>query len=171
MYHVRLMSDTIKIAPSMLPADSTRLADAVQAAEAAGADYTHVDVMDGHFVPTITDWPLVVREVRRATRLPLDVHLMINEPGRYVPDLAESGADGVIVHIEATPHVHRLLQQIRESGSPPGVSLSPGTLAGAVCEILDDVNLVLVDSPSLRARSPRLCKYETCCIAPEARRS
>ena len=138
------MTRPIKIAPSILSADFARLAEAVQAAEAAGADYIHVDVMDGHFVPNITVGPLVVRALRRVTGLPLDVHLMIADPARYAPAFAEAGATGLTIHVEATPHAHRVLQQIRELGVRPGVSLSPATPAAAISEILEEVALVLV---------------------------
>ena len=138
------MDNDVKIAPSILAADFTRLAEAIQSAEAAGADYIHVDVMDGHFVPNISIGPPVVRSVRRVTELPLDVHLMISDPMRYVPAFAEAGADGLTVHIEATPHAHRVLQQIRSLGVRPGISLNPATPANAISEILEDVDLVLV---------------------------
>ena len=103
LYHIFLMTQLIKIAPSILAADFARLAEAVQSAEAAGADYIHVDVMDGHFVPNITVGPPVVQALRRTTALPLDVHLMISDPARYVPVFAEAGADILTVHVEATP--------------------------------------------------------------------
>jgi ribulose-phosphate 3-epimerase len=138
------MANSIKIAPSILAADFARLAEAVQSAEAAGADYVHVDVMDGHFVPNITVGPPVVRALRKVTSLPLDVHLMISDPGRYAPVFADAGADGLTVHVEATPHLHRVLQQIRDSGSRPGISLNPATPATAISEIVSDVDLVLV---------------------------
>ena len=138
------MDNDVKIAPSILAADFTCLAEAIQSAEAAGADYIHVDVMDGHFVPNISVGPPVVRSVRRVTELPLDVHLMISDPMRYVPAFAEAGADGLTVHIEATPHAHRVLQQIRSLGVRPGVSLNPATPANAISEVLEDVDLVLV---------------------------
>ena len=141
---MRLMAQSVKIAPSILAADFSRLAEAVQAAEAAGADYIHVDVMDGHFVPNISIGPPVVRALRRVTRLPLDVHLMISDPMRYVPAFAEAGADGLTVHVEATPHLHRVVQQIRDVGIRPGVSLNPATPATAISEIVNDVDLVLV---------------------------
>jgi ribulose-phosphate 3-epimerase len=141
---MRLMVQSVKVAPSILAADFSRLAEAVQAAEAAGADYIHVDVMDGHFVPNISIGPPVVRALRRVTRLPLDVHLMISDPMRYVPTFAEAGADGLTVHVEATPHLHRVVQQIRELGIRPGVSLNPATPAAAISEAVNDVDLVLV---------------------------
>ena len=138
------MTRPIKIAPSILAADFAHLAEAVESAEAAGADYIHVDVMDGHFVPNITFGPPVVRALRRVTNLPLDVHLMISDPMRYVPAFAEAGADGLTVHVEATPHLHHVLQQIRALGVRPGVSLNPATPTAAISEVLDDVELVLV---------------------------
>src|SRR6202795_2559424 len=104
---------SLRIAPSILSADFGRLAEEVRAAEAGGADYIHIDVMDGRFVPNITIGPLVVRAVRAATRLPLDVHLMIVEPERYVEEFARAGADLITVHAEASPHLHRTVQQIR----------------------------------------------------------
>ncbi len=138
------MTRPIKIAPSILAADFAHLAEAVASAEAAGADYIHVDVMDGHFVPNITIGPPVVRALRRVTHLPLDVHLMISDPARYAPVFAEAGADGLTVHVEATPHLHRILQQIRDLGVRAGVSLNPATPAVAISEVLNDVELVLV---------------------------
>ena len=130
------MIQPIKIAPSILAADFAHLAEAVASAEAAGADYIHVDVMDGHFVPNISIGPPVVRALRRVTHLPLDVHLMISNPARYVPAFAEAGADGLTVHVEATPHLHRVLQQIRELGVRPGVSLHPAALYEAILELV-----------------------------------
>ena len=141
---MRLMSHSVKIAPSILAADFAHLAEAIQSAEAAGADLIHVDVMDGHFVPNITIGPPVVRAVRRVTHLPLDVHLMISDPMRHVPAFAEAGADGLTIHVEATPHLHGVLQQIRNLGVRPGVSLNPATPVTAISEILNDVDLVLV---------------------------
>jgi ribulose-phosphate 3-epimerase len=138
------MARPIKIAPSILAADFACLAEAIRSAESAGADYIHVDVMDGHFVPNITIGPPVVQALRRVTHVPLDVHLMISDPLRYVPIFAEAGADGLTVHVEATPHLHRVLQQIRDLGIHPGVSLNPATPAVAIGEVLDEVDLVLV---------------------------
>ena len=144
LYYMLLMENVIKIAPSILAADFTRLAEAIHSAENAGADYIHMDVMDGHFVPNITFGPPVVRSLRRVTQLPLDVHLMISDPMRYVPVFAEAGADVLTVHVEATPHVDRVVQQIRSLGVRPGVALNPGTPVHAISEILEDVDLVLV---------------------------
>lgn len=134
----------VKIAPSILSADFTRLGEQVAEAEAAGADYIHVDVMDGHFVPNITVGPLVVEAVRRATRLPLDVHLMIEDPERYIARFAKAGADILTVHVEACPHLHRVVQQIKGLGVKAGVSLNPATPLGSLEEILEHVDLVLV---------------------------
>ena len=138
------MAEGVKVAPSILSADFARLAEAVQTAEAGGADYIHVDVMDGHFVPNITVGPPVVKCIRRATQLPLDVHLMIADPARFVPDFADAGVNGLTVHAEATPHLHRVLQQLRELGIRPGVSLNPATPAYAISEIIGNVGRVLV---------------------------
>ncbi len=138
------MHRSIKIAPSILAADFTRLGQEVAEAEAAGADYIHVDVMDGHFVPNITLGPLVVRAVRRATSLPLDVHLMVEAPERYVDDFCAAGASGLTVHVETCPHLHRTVQQIKELGCWAGVTLNPSTPAASLEEILPYVDLVLV---------------------------
>jgi len=133
-----------KIAPSILSADFARLADAVAAAEAAGADWIHVDIMDGHFVPNLTIGPPVVKALRRATTLPLDVHLMIEAPERLVPAFADAGADLMTVHQEASVHLHRLAQQIRQLGVRPGISLNPATSLATLDEILPYVDLVLL---------------------------
>jgi ribulose-phosphate 3-epimerase len=138
------MDRRILIAPSILSADFSRLGQQVAEAEAAGADYIHVDVMDGHFVPNITLGPLVVRAVRRATKLPLDVHLMIEAPERYLQAFREAGADHLIVHVETCPHLHRTIQQIKEMGCRAGVTLNPGTPATTLEEILPYVGQVLV---------------------------
>lgn len=134
----------LKIAPSILSADFSRLGQQVAAAEAGGGDYIHVDVMDGHYVPNITVGPLVVRAVRRVTSLPLDVHLMIESPERYLADFADAGASGLTVHVETCPHLHRTLQQIKELGCWAGVTLNPSTPVGSLEEILPYVDLVLV---------------------------
>lgn len=136
----------LKIAPSILSADFGRLADEVRAVEAAGADYIHVDVMDGRFVPNITIGPLVVEAVKKATRLPLDVHLMIVEPDKYVGDFVKAGADLVTVHQEACPHLHRTLQQIRVAGAKPSVVINPSTPLSAIEEVLGEVAQVLLMS-------------------------
>ncbi|MGQ9840766.1 MAG: ribulose-phosphate 3-epimerase [Anaerolineae bacterium] len=134
----------IKIAPSILAADFAALGAAVRAAEAAGADYIHVDVMDGHFVPNITIGPPVVAALRRVTPLPLDVHLMIAQPERYLDDFARAGASIITVHVEACPHLHRTLQAIRELGVRPGVTLNPATSLETLREVLPYVEQVLV---------------------------
>ena len=134
------------IAPSILSADFGRLDEELRAVEAAGADWIHVDVMDGRFVPNITIGPLVVDAVRRATRLPIDVHLMIVEPERYVADFRKAGADWISVHVEASPHLHRTLQQIRALGAKAGVVLDPHTSEEAIRYVLGDLDLVLVMS-------------------------
>jgi len=134
----------MRIAPSILAADFARLGDEVRAAEAAGADWIHVDVMDGHFVPNITIGPAMVEAVRRCTDLPLDVHLMIEAPDRYVGDFVSAGADTVGVHVEACPHLHRSVQLIREAGARACVVINPATPANAVEPILSEVDQVLV---------------------------
>jgi ribulose-phosphate 3-epimerase len=139
-------TNDVLIAPSILSADFGRLAEEIRAVEAAGADWIHVDVMDGRFVPNLTIGPLVVRAVRAATKLPVDVHLMIVEPERYVADFAKAGADGITVHVEASPHLHRTLQQIRGLGVKAGVSLNPHTPEDAIRYVLGDLDLVLVMS-------------------------
>jgi len=133
-----------KIAPSILSADFSRLGDEVRAVAAAGADYIHVDVMDGHFVPNITIGPLVVEAVRRVTDLPLDVHLMIRNPDLYIADFATAGADIIVVHAEATHHLHRTIQLIKSRGKRAGVSLNPATPLHCLDYVLDDLDLVLL---------------------------
>jgi ribulose-phosphate 3-epimerase len=137
---------SIRIAPSILSADLGRLADEVREVEAAGADWIHVDVMDGRFVPNITVGPLVVAAVRRATRLPIDVHLMIVEPERYLEAFAEAGADVISVQLEATRHVQRNLAEIRALGKRAGLVLNPHTPEEAIRYVLGDVDQVLVMS-------------------------
>jgi ribulose-phosphate 3-epimerase len=136
----------VKIAPSILSADFTRLGEHIREAEEAGADWIHVDVMDGHFVPNITIGPLIAAAARRATTLPIDVHLMIEHPERYLADFARAGANYLTVHVETSPHLHRTVQQIRELGVKPGVTLNPGTSVDTLTEILPYVDLVLVMS-------------------------
>ena len=136
----------IKISPSILSADFTRLADQVHEAEEAGVDYIHVDVMDGHFVPNITIGPLVVKALRPITKLPLDVHLMIENPEFYIEDFSKAGADIITVHQEATPHLHRTIQQIHDLGIKAGVSINPSTSVRTLDEIICDVDLILVMS-------------------------
>lgn len=135
-----------RIAPSILSADFGILAEEIRAVEAAGADFIHVDVMDGRFVPNITIGPVVVEAARASTKLPLDVHLMIVEPERYVADFAKAGADRILVHVEASPHLHRTLQQIRGLGCAAGVVLNPHTHEDAIDRVLGDLDQVLVMS-------------------------
>ena len=134
----------IKIAPSILSADFSRLGEEVKAIETAGADYVHIDVMDGHFVPNITIGPLVVDAVRPVTGLPLDVHLMIENPDQYIPSFAKAGADIIVVHAEAVRHLHRTIQLIKSFGKKAGVSLNPATSLSALDIILPDLDLVLL---------------------------
>src|SRR5512144_1029038 len=138
------MSRPIRIAPSILSADFGRLAEEVRAIEAAGADDVHVDVMDGRFVPNITIGPLVVEAVRRVTKLPIDAHLMIVEPERYVEAFAKAGADVISVHAEVSPHLHRTLQAIRAAGARPAVALNPSTGLDVVEYVLGDCAMVLL---------------------------
>jgi len=134
----------VKIAPSILSADFARLEAQVQESENAGADYVHIDVMDGRFVPNITVGPVVVSAVRRTTDLPLDVHLMIVEPERHLEAFARAGADTLIVQVEACTHLHRVVHQIRSLGVRPGVALNPATPIWSLEEILNDLDQVLV---------------------------
>ena len=136
----------IKIAPSILSADFARLAEEIKAAEKAGAHMLHVDVMDGHFVPNITIGPFVVESIKKVTRLPLDVHLMISEPDRYITDFIRAGADILTVHFEACIHLHRTVQWIKEGGAKAGVSINPATSVRNLEDILRDTDLVLLMS-------------------------
>jgi len=136
----------VKIAPSILSADFAALADDIARVEAGAPDLLHIDVMDGRFVPNLTIGPVVVEAIRKRTRLPLDCHLMIVEPERYVGDFIAAGADLVTVHAEATPHLQRVLAQIREAGARAGVALNPATPPDVLEYVLDDVDLVLVMS-------------------------
>jgi len=134
------------IAPSILSADFSRLGEEIKAVEDAGADWIHVDVMDGHFVPNITMGPLVVEAISRVTDLPQDVHLMIENPDRYVSDFANAGADLISVQVEACIHLHRTIHMIRDSGARPGVVLNPATPLQTIDWILEDVDFVLIMS-------------------------
>jgi ribulose-phosphate 3-epimerase len=134
------------IAPSILSADFANLGDDIRQVEAAGADWIHVDVMDGHFVPNITIGPLVVEAIRPITRLPLDVHLMITDPDRYIPDFARAGADLIAVQAEACSHLHRSLQLIRSHHCRPGVVLNPGTPLSQIEWVLPDADFVMLMS-------------------------
>jgi ribulose-phosphate 3-epimerase len=133
----------VKLAPSILSADFARLGEQVREAEQAGADRIHVDVMDGHFVPNITMGPLVVQALRPVTRLPLEVHLMIEEPDRFLDAFAEAGADNLLVHVECAVNLHRTVQHVRHLGKKAGVVLNPATSPVMLAEVLPDVDLVL----------------------------
>lgn len=141
-----MTSSTPLIAPSILSADFARLADAVSQVEAAGADWIHVDVMDGHFVPNLTVGPPMVEALRKVTTLPLDVHLMMTNPDDFIQEFAEAGADFLTVHVEACPHLHRTLQSIKEHKVKAGVTLNPATSVSTLEEAVKDADLVLVMS-------------------------
>jgi ribulose-phosphate 3-epimerase len=141
-----ISTDTLLVAPSILSADFGRLAEEVRAVESAGADWIHVDVMDGRFVPNITIGPPVVKAIRAATRLPVDVHLMIVEPEKYLDDFAAAGADVLSVHAEACPHLNRTLQHIHHLGKRAGVVLNPSTSEDALRYVMGAVDIVLVMS-------------------------
>lgn len=138
------MVEEVRIAPSILSADFLKLGEEVEKVERGGADLLHVDVMDGRFVPNITVGPMIVKALRGRTRLPLDVHLMIVEPEKYVEDFATAGADIITVHVEATYHLQRLLKRIQELGKKAGVSLNPHTPLSAIEWVLGDIDLVLI---------------------------
>ncbi|PIU55752.1 MAG: ribulose-phosphate 3-epimerase [Chloroflexi bacterium CG07_land_8_20_14_0_80_45_17] len=140
------MQDRIKLAPSILSADFARLGEQVAEATKAEADYIHIDVMDGHFVPNITFGAPVVASLRSWTHLPLDVHLMTEQPERYISDFAVSGADIITVHVEACPHLHRTIQVIKELGVKAGVALNPASSLSMVDEIMPQVDLILIMS-------------------------
>ncbi|MCX5844806.1 MAG: ribulose-phosphate 3-epimerase [Deltaproteobacteria bacterium] len=133
-----------KIAPSILSADFSRLGEEILAVEAAGADWIHIDVMDGHFVPNITIGPRPIQSLRKITRLPFDVHLMIENPERYIDAFADAGSDLITVHVEAARHLHRIIAHIRERGIKAGVSLNPATPLVQVEPILNDVDVLLI---------------------------
>jgi len=134
----------VRIAPSVLAADFSRLGDEVRAAEAAGADSIHIDIMDGRFVPNLTMGPGIVEAIRAVTKLPLDIHLMILEPERHLDAFAKAGGDILTVHIEASPHLHRTVQQIQELGKKPSVALNPHTPIGGLDVVLPDLSMVLL---------------------------
>ncbi|MBF5042379.1 ribulose-phosphate 3-epimerase [Aggregicoccus sp. 17bor-14] len=140
------MTRPVLISPSLLSSDFGRLAEEVRAVEAAGADWVHVDVMDGRFVPNITLGPVIVQAIKKAATKPLDVHLMIVEPEKYIEAFAKAGADILTVHAETCPHLHRTLQQIRQAGARPAVVLNPSTPLAMVEEVLGDVDMVLLMS-------------------------
>ncbi|EPZ39287.1 pentose-5-phosphate-3-epimerase [Anoxybacillus ayderensis] len=133
----------IKIAPSILSANFAKLGEEIVDVERGGADYIHVDVMDGHFVPNITIGPLIVEAIRPVTTLPLDVHLMIEQPDRYIPTFAKAGADYLTVHVEACPHLHRTIHLIKEHGVKAGVALNPHTPISMIEHLIEDLDLVL----------------------------
>lgn len=137
---------TVRIAPSILAADFTRLGEEVARVQSAGVEFLHVDVMDGHFVPNITFGPPVLAALRRVTRVPLDVHLMIADPDRYIDAFIAAGAAIVTVHVEVTPHLNRTVRRIREQGAQAGVAINPSTPVHVLEEIVNDVDLVLVMS-------------------------
>ena len=133
-----------KIAPSILSADFTKLEKEIKDVENAGADYIHIDVMDGHFVPNITIGPMIVEAVRRVTKLPLDTHLMISNPDQFIDDFVKAGSDIITVHVEAVYHLHRSIQIITDAGAKPGVSLNPATPLEMIEYILDNLDMVLL---------------------------
>lgn len=133
----------IKIAPSILAADFAKLGEEVLEVEKAGADWIHVDIMDGHFVPNISFGPFVLNAIRPLTKLPMDVHLMIENPDQYIEEFAKAGADFITVHVEACPHLHRTIQLIRSFGVKPGVVLNPHTPVETIQHVLEDIDLVL----------------------------
>ncbi|CAM4453069.1 ribulose-phosphate 3-epimerase [Corallococcus exiguus] len=140
------MTRPVRISPSLLSCDFSRLGEEVRAIEAAGADWIHVDVMDGRFVPNLTLGPVIVEAIKRVATKPLDVHLMIVEPEKYVDAFVKAGADVLTVHQEASPHLHRTLQSIRQAGAKPAVVLNPGTSLSTIEEVLGDVDMVLLMS-------------------------
>lgn len=136
----------IKIAPSILSANFAKLGEEIKEIEKGGADYVHIDVMDGHFVPNITIGPLIVDAVKPITKLPLDVHLMIENPDKYIKDFVKAGADIITVHQETCPHLHRTIQLIKKENVKAGVVINPGTPVAMIKEVLNNVDLVLVMS-------------------------
>ena len=138
------MNMTIGIVPSILSADFTRLGEQVREAEAAGAARIQIDIMDGHFVPNITMGPLIVEAVRRCTSLPLEAHLMISNPAEYIDDFAQAGSDVIIIHLETSPHLHRLIQQIKAAGKQAGVALTPSTPVFMLEDVLSMLDMVLI---------------------------
>ncbi|XFO66387.1 Ribulose-phosphate 3-epimerase [Sporomusa silvacetica DSM 10669] len=140
------MNTMIKVAPSILSADFSQLANEIIKIEKAGADWVHIDVMDGHFVPNLTFGPPVVAAIRKVTKLPFDVHLMVTNPQDLIEPFIKAGADIITVHAETAPHLHRLIQTIKEHGKKAGVSLNPSTPLAVVEEVLDDLDMILIMS-------------------------
>lgn len=140
------MTKEYKIAPSLLSADFSRLSDQIKLVEDAGADWLHVDVMDGHFVPNLTFGPFIVKAIKKCATKPLDVHLMIENPDQYIEDFSRAGADIITVHEEACPHLHRTVQLIKSTGKKAGVSINPHTPVYSLIDILSDIDLVLIMS-------------------------
>ena len=138
--------NSVRIAPSILAADFSRLGAEIEAVAAAGADFIHVDVMDGHFVPNITIGPVVLKAIRKCAKLPFDVHLMISPVDAYIEDFVDAGADILTVHPEAGPHLHRTIQRIKAAGVKAGAALNPGTPASVLAPVLEELDLVLVMS-------------------------